>query len=107
VRGARNNPGQHYGNSWLHETSSGRSFLNAKAWREGLPRLANVRFWHKADMLNALTTVRFWGQSGHLGPGGGKASELGLQWRQSRNVTKPSPMKPVASLFFGNGNFLS
>jgi hypothetical protein len=29
------------------------------------PRLnCNVRFWHKADMLNALTNVRFWGQSG-------------------------------------------
>jgi hypothetical protein len=26
---------------------------------------ANVRFWHKADILNALTNVRFWGQSGH------------------------------------------
>jgi hypothetical protein len=25
----------------------------------------NVRYWHKADMLNALTNVRFWGQSGH------------------------------------------
>jgi hypothetical protein len=24
-----------------------------------------VRFWHKADMLNALTNVRFWGYSGH------------------------------------------
>ena len=24
----------------------------------------NVRYWHKADMLNALTNVRFWGQSG-------------------------------------------
>ena len=23
-----------------------------------------VRFWHKADMLNALTNVHFWGQSG-------------------------------------------
>ena len=23
------------------------------------------RIWHKADMLNALTNVRFWGQSGH------------------------------------------
>jgi hypothetical protein len=21
--------------------------------------------WHKADMLNALTSVRFWGQRGH------------------------------------------
>ena len=26
---------------------------------------ANVCFWHKADMLNALTSVRFWGQRGH------------------------------------------
>jgi hypothetical protein len=26
---------------------------------------ANVRFWHKADLLNALMNVRFWGQSGH------------------------------------------
>ena len=25
----------------------------------------DVRFWHKADTLNALTNVRFWGQSGH------------------------------------------
>ena len=25
----------------------------------------DVRFWHKADLLNALTNVRFWGQSGH------------------------------------------
>jgi hypothetical protein len=24
----------------------------------------NVRYWHKADMLNALTNVRFWGQGG-------------------------------------------
>jgi hypothetical protein len=23
----------------------------------------DVRFWHKADMLNALMNVRFWGQS--------------------------------------------
>jgi hypothetical protein len=27
--------------------------------------VAYVRSWHKADMLNALTNVRFWGQSGH------------------------------------------
>ena len=26
---------------------------------------ANVCFWHKADMLNALTNVRFWEQTGH------------------------------------------
>ena len=25
----------------------------------------DVRYGHKADMLNALTNVRFWGQSGH------------------------------------------
>jgi hypothetical protein len=25
----------------------------------------NVCLWHKADMLNALTNVRFWEQSGH------------------------------------------
>jgi hypothetical protein len=24
----------------------------------------DVRYWHKADMLNALTNVRFWGESG-------------------------------------------
>ena len=24
----------------------------------------NVRYWHKADMLNALANVRFWGQRG-------------------------------------------
>jgi hypothetical protein len=28
----------------------------------------DVRSWHKADMLNALTNVRFWGQSGHRQP---------------------------------------
>ena len=31
----------------------------------GFSMRLNVRFWHKADMLNALTNVRFWGQSGH------------------------------------------
>jgi hypothetical protein len=30
-----------------------------------LPAHEGVQFWHKADMLNALTNVRFWGQSGH------------------------------------------
>jgi hypothetical protein len=24
----------------------------------------DVRYWHIADMLNALTNVRFWGQRG-------------------------------------------
>ena len=28
-------------------------------------RASLVCYWHKADMLNALTNVRFWGQSGH------------------------------------------
>ena len=27
----------------------------------------DVRFWHKADMLNALTNVRFEGNNGHDG----------------------------------------
>jgi len=31
----------------------------------GAPATLNVRLWHKADMLNALTNVRFWGESGH------------------------------------------
>ncbi|MGB8708631.1 MAG: hypothetical protein WCD39_02530, partial [Methyloceanibacter sp.] len=26
---------------------------------------AKVRLWHKADVLNSLTNVRFWEQSGH------------------------------------------
>ena len=25
--------------------------------------IRNVRFWHKADMLNALTNDRFWGKA--------------------------------------------
>ena len=25
----------------------------------------DVRLWHKPDMLNALTNVRFWAQTGH------------------------------------------
>jgi len=25
----------------------------------------DVRYWHLADMLNAPTNVRFWGQTGH------------------------------------------
>ena len=27
--------------------------------------VSQVRYWHKADMLNAPTNVRFGGQSGH------------------------------------------
>jgi hypothetical protein len=39
-------------------TEVGRNF----DWFRG----ADVRLWHKADMLNALTNVRFWEQTGHL-----------------------------------------
>jgi hypothetical protein len=28
-------------------------------------QVSDVRFWHKADMLNALTNVRLWGLGGH------------------------------------------
>jgi hypothetical protein len=40
----------------------GRNFVSACLIR------LDVRFWHKADMLNSLTNVRFWGQSGHQAP---------------------------------------
>ncbi len=36
------------------------SGLHTKAWPLAF---ANVRLWHKADMLNALTNVRFWRQA--------------------------------------------
>jgi len=32
---------------------------------QNAPPRGGLRFWHKADMLNALTNVRLWGQSGH------------------------------------------
>jgi hypothetical protein len=28
--------------------------------------MVDVRYWHKANLLNALTNVRFWEQTGHL-----------------------------------------
>jgi len=31
---------------------------------DGFDERLDVRYWHKADMLNALANVRFWGQSG-------------------------------------------
>jgi hypothetical protein len=40
------------------------SKANHRADRAGLAP-ANVRFWHKADMLNALMNVRFEGKNGH------------------------------------------
>jgi hypothetical protein len=30
-----------------------------------VPDMLHVGLWHTADMLNALTNVRFWRQSGH------------------------------------------
>ena len=33
--------------------------------RASTNRPSEVRYWHEADMFNALTNVRFWGQSGH------------------------------------------
>ena len=49
---------------WLHIGDRARN----SAWFISLgcsSEVPNVRSWHKADMLNALTNVRFWGQSGH------------------------------------------
>jgi hypothetical protein len=40
------------------------TYKTRSPWREFEREGTNVRFWHKADMLNALTNVRFWGQSG-------------------------------------------
>jgi len=55
-------PGKCFGPHPSHIDSSQRTDMS-----RGPPRMrANVRFWHKADMLNALTNVRFWGQTGHL-----------------------------------------
>ena len=39
--------------------------LNSIAQVGFASRSKGVRLWHKADMLNALTNVRFWGQGGH------------------------------------------
>ena len=42
-------------------------WLSGKREQQGWSsnRRLNVRFWHKADILNALTNVRFWVESGH------------------------------------------
>jgi hypothetical protein len=40
---------------WRHKQAVGTTLFDADA---------NVCLWHKADMLNALANVRFWGQSG-------------------------------------------
>ena len=51
-------------------------------------------FWHKADMLNALTNLHFWGQSGH-GPTAAYQSRFKPQfladlWEVSHPATVPS-----------------
>ena len=43
-------------NTWLHRPATQREVLTCQP--------GAVHTWHKADMLNALTNVRFWGQSG-------------------------------------------
>ena len=40
------------------------ALLPGGATKQWLGLVLNVCYWHKADMLNALTNVRFWGQSG-------------------------------------------
>ena len=40
------------------------ALLPGGATKQWLGLVLNVCLWHKADMLNALTNVRFWGQSG-------------------------------------------
>jgi hypothetical protein len=41
------------------------SALQHKMTANSLKAVVEVCFWHNADMLNAPTNVRFWGQSGH------------------------------------------
>src|SRR6266496_2183780 len=45
-------------NTWLHRPATQREVLTCQP--------GAVHTWHKADMLNALTNVRFWEQTGHL-----------------------------------------
>ena len=42
-------------NTWLHRPATQRQVLTCQP--------GAVHTWHLADMLNALTNVRFWGQS--------------------------------------------
>jgi hypothetical protein len=47
----------------------GPGFAQSARWvelRRCLRRRTDVRYWHKADMLNALANVRFWEKTGHL-----------------------------------------
>ena len=48
-------------NTWLHRPSLLREDSSCQ--------LGAVHTWHKADMVTALSDVRFWGQSGR-GPEG-------------------------------------
>jgi hypothetical protein len=53
----------------------------------GVMAISDFCNWHKADMLNALTNVRFWGQSGHYGllapREGSDAARAGRVWQTS------------------------
>ena len=44
-------------NTWLHRPATRRKVLTCQ--------LGAVHTWHKADMRNALTNVRFEGNNGH------------------------------------------
>ena len=44
-------------NTWLHRPATQREVLTCQP--------GAVHTWHKADILNALTNVRFWVESGH------------------------------------------
>ena len=45
-------------------TTRGPGFIDFRRdYQHG--QVSEVRYWHRADMLNALTHVRFWEQTGH------------------------------------------
>jgi hypothetical protein len=46
--------------------------------------MIDVRYWHKADMFNALTNVRFLGQSGQVTA----CEAMPLQWASLRDSCK-------------------
>jgi hypothetical protein len=53
---------------WNLKTQAGTAgYLISDIWPATVHRRwpVNVCYWHKADMLNALTNVHFWRQNGH------------------------------------------
>jgi hypothetical protein len=48
---------------WVHAGHNARRYTG-RGDNGALRAKLHVRLWHKADMLNALANVRFWGQSG-------------------------------------------